>query len=82
MKTEISGQTFDFCKAAMTGKSDIVEGKVYVLYTEDKNGSCWQIDVDVWYDSPAGCGLVPLHNSKEMYLFGKNNYGDTWFLAI
>ena len=82
MKTQISAQTFEFCKNVMTAKDNIDEGKVYVLYAEDKGGKFWQIDVEVFYDSPAGNGLVPLHSRKDMYLYGKDKYGDTWYLAI
>lgn len=82
MKTQISAQTFEFCKTAMTSKKAIEEGRIYVLYAEDKSGNFWQIDVEVWFDGASGNGLVPLHNRKDMYLYGKDKYGDTWYLAI
>lgn len=81
MKTEITAQTFEFCKTVMTGPKDIDEGRIYVLYTEDKSGKFWQIDVEVFYDSFAGNALVPIDSPKDMYLYGKDKYGDTWYLA-
>ena len=81
MKIKVSPQTFEFSKTGMIGKNDIEESNSYVLCILSKDElDAFEINIEVWYDSPVGNGLVPLHDKQNMILLSKSNYGEEWYL--
>jgi hypothetical protein len=80
MRNRITKEIFDLYKSSMMDKDDIKLDQTLILFVHTPHDTYWQVEVDVWYDSSVGNGLLP-KGDKDMVLTEKKTYGVKWYLT-